>query len=443
MKKIIVFVILIAAAGLVGPKIIGSSANQKFEEFVAVANETPGYQVQILDSETSWFSSRATVNVGLDSMIFGDMAYDPSVQQLFSDISVDLDVTIQHGPFLTLNGLGLGLLAVKADVDDSLFRDYLVYPENQSLYTLVADLNIFGGMSYSDSIQGFELRELGTVSFSGWDGEGSISSNYFSYKGEMGSLTAEAGSEKFEMTSLVLDLEAEESLINILSSPFYDSYANFSIGAVAINAPNGDNATLKNIGVTATTEVTKGGRLMDVGVKYGAEEISVPGFNASDLVLDIELVNLEKEFLTALQNVSQSVTELEQLAELFNANILAQLKASPEFNINELSGKVDDNSFSGKMLIKLSGIKQLPIFIADPGFWLSKLTVDSHVEMDKAMAILIAESMLSSQQQAEATVNMLTAQGMITSNARNKLKVALTIDDSQLTINGNPMPLPY
>ena len=107
MKKIIVFVILIAAAGLVGPKIIGSSANQKFEEFVAVANETPGYQVQILDSETSWFSSRATVNVGLDSMIFGDMAYDPSVQQLFSDISVDLDVTIQHGPFLTLNGLGL------------------------------------------------------------------------------------------------------------------------------------------------------------------------------------------------------------------------------------------------------------------------------------------------------------------------------------------------
>ena len=111
---------------------------------------------------------------------------------------------------------------------------------------------------------------------------------------------------------------------------------------------------------------------MDVGVKYGAEEISVPGFNASDLVLDIELVNLEKEFLTALQNVSQSVTELEQLAELFNANIMAQLKASPEFNINELSGKVGDNSFSGKMLIKLSGIKQLPIFIADPGFWLSR-----------------------------------------------------------------------
>ena len=77
MKKIIVSVILIAIVGLLGPKIIGGSANQKFEEFIAEVNETPGYQVEIIDSQTSWFSSKATVSVGLDPMLFGDMVNDP------------------------------------------------------------------------------------------------------------------------------------------------------------------------------------------------------------------------------------------------------------------------------------------------------------------------------------------------------------------------------
>ena len=439
MKKIITFAILMVIVGLAGPKIIGSSANQKFEEFIAAVNETPGYQVVIIDSETSWFSSKATVNVGLDPMILGDMGNDPQMRMLFEEFSTDLSVTMQHGPFLTLNGLGLGLLAVKADVDETVLREYLIYNENESLYSLGVDLGLFGGASFSDTLQGFTLRELGTVSFGGWNGEGSVSSSYVSYKGEMESFTAEAGGEKLEVKSVGLDLEAEDSLINILTMSFYDSASEFTIGSITSK----DNVALKNMAIMATTEVTNGGQLMDMGISYAVDELLIPGFNATDLLLKVELVNLEKTFFTAMQHAGQSAMEVEELSALFNDNLLPQLKASPEFNITELSGNVGGNSFSGKALIKLTGIKQMPIFMEDPSFWLSKLVVDAQLEMERAMAVTMAQSMLPSKQQAEATVNMLTAQGMVNVNARNNLEVSFTVNDSQVTLNGNLSPLPY
>ena len=443
MKKIIVSVLLIAIVGLVGPKIIGGSANQKFEEFIAEVNETPGYQVEIIDSETGWFSSKATVNVGLDPMILGDMGNDPQMRMLFEEFSADLSVTMQHGPFLTLNGLGLGLLAVKADVDETVLREYLMYNENESLYSLGVDLGLFGGASFSDILQGFTFRELGTVSFGGWNGEGSVSSSHFSYKGEMESFTAEAGGEKLEVKSIGLDLEAEDSLINMLTTSFYDSAGEFTIGSIVLDTSAQGNMVLKNMAVTATTEVTNGGQLMDMGVSYGVDELLIPGFNATDLLLKVELVNLEKTFFTAMQHAGQSAMEVEELSALFNNNLLPQLKASPEFNITELSGNVDGNSFSGKALIKLTGIKQMPIFMEDPSFWLSKLVVDAQLEMERAMAVTMAQTMLPSKQQAEATVNMLTAQGMVNVNARNNLEVSFTVNDSQVTLNGNLIPLPY
>ena len=443
MKKIIVSVILIAIVGLAGPKIIGGSANQKFEEFIAEVNETPGYQVEIIDSQTSWFSSKATVSVGLDPMLFGDMGNDPQMRLLFEEFSADLSVTMQHGPFLTLNGLGLGLLAVKADVDETVLREYLIYNENESLYSLGVDLGLFGGASFSDTLQGFTLRELGTVSFGGWNGEGSVSSSYVSYKGEMESFTSEAGGEKLEVKSVGLDLEAENSLINMLTTSFYDSAGEFTIGSIVLDTSAQGNMALKDMAVTATTEVTNGGQLMDMGISYAVDELLIPGFNATDLLLKVELVNLEKTFFTAMQHAGQSAMEVEELSALFNDNLLPQLKASPEFNITELSGNVGGNSFSGKALIKLKGIKQMPFFMEDPSFWLSKLVVDAQFEMERAMAVFVAQTMMSSKQQAEATVNMLTAQGMVNVNARNNLEVSFTVNDSQVRLNGNLIPLPY
>lgn len=466
MKKLIILGIIIATLGLAGPKIIGSGVNQKIEAWVNAVNQTPGYRVQLINSETHWFSTLATVNVGLDPVLFGDMASDPAMDELFEDLSANLLVTIQHGPFLSLNGLSLGLLAAKADVSETLLRDHLIYNEDESLYSLAIDLSLFGNASYSDRIPEFKLRDMDTISFSGWHGSGSMSSSHYDYQGEMDSFTAALDTEKFEVTSMTLAMEAEGSLITVLSTPFYDSYVDFAIGSISVSnsATDDDIVSLKNFQISGTSDIGRDGQLMDVALSYGIEEMKAPGFNASDLLLKGQLNNLEKGFITALQKAGENPSALEQLGALFDGSILPQLKASPEFNITELSGKIYEGGFSGKMLTKLTGINDMPANMFDPGYWLSKLVIDSSLEMEKASALWLAKTIMASQlqsnddmsslmsnteiesmaaQQAEATVNMLTTQGMILVNSKDNFEVTLSIKDGQVSLNGKPIPLPF
>ena len=462
MKKIIISIIIIAAIGLLGPKIIGSGVNQKIDDFVTTVNQTPGYQVTVVNQESSWTSTVATIKVGLDPTLLGDMATNPIASELLDDLSINFYVTAQHGPFLTLNGPGLGLLAVKADVKETLLREKLIYSEDKPLYSLAINIGFLGGASFSDKLQAFKLREAETVSMSGWNGKGSMSSNHFKYKGKMDAFTAESGLEKLALKSVAIDINTEASLLSTLTSPFYDSVADFTIGSILFDDSADGKVALENINISGASQVSKDGQLMDMNINYGVEQVSIPNFNASNLVLKTQLVNLEKGFMTALQNASNNLIEMEQLAELFNTSILAQLQASPEFNISELSGSVGEGSFAGNMLVKLTGIDQMPAYLVDPSFWLSKLVVDSRLEIEKTMAIQIAEKVLINQlknnntdqmnqaeieslarEQAEITVDMLMVQGMVTVNAKNNLELTFSVKGGNVVLNGNPIPLPF
>lgn len=466
MKKALILVIFVAAIGLAGPKIIGGGVNQKIDEFVTAINKTPGYRVKVINSETSWFSTLATVNIGIDPILFDDMAIDPQVSELFDNFSLDTNVTIQHGPFLSLNGFGIGLLAAKADVAETLLRDQLIYDEDKTLYSLAINLSLFGNVRYSDKVQGFTLKEMDSVSFSGWNGQGTMSSSHFYYEGGMDVFSAQLDSQQFEVAAVTLELDSQDSLINILTTPFYDSYIDFSIGLISVkdSATDIDIVSLKNFLISGTSDISRDGQLMDVDVSYGIEEMTSSDFSASDLLLKLQLNNLEKGFVTALQQAGENPSALEQLAILFDSSILEQLKASPEVNITELSGRINDSGFSAKVLAKLNGIEQIPDNLFDSGYWLSKLIIDSSLEMEETSALWLAKTIMVNQlksdpdmlsvmseadieslaaQQAEGMVNALAAQGMIMINAKDNFEVTLGVKDSQVWLNGNPMPLPF
>ena len=93
--------------------------------------------------------------------------------------------------------------------------------------------------------------------------------------------------------------------------------------------------------------------------------------------------------------------------------------------------------------MKLTGIEAMPTFMEDPAFWLSKFVVDAKLEMEKALAINLAQNWLPSKQDAEATIDMLTTMGTINVNAKDNLEVAFILKNRQATLNGNPLPLPF
>ena len=466
MKKFTIIALLIAAMGLIGPKIIGSVANKNINEAVVAINEAPGYQAKVVSVESGWFSTSAKANVRLDPAIFGDMSSNPEVATFFEDFSITVNVNAQHGPFLSLNGLGVGLLALKAEVDESMLRDILTYSDDQRLYSLAMDMSLFGSVDYADKVEGFSVIGMDGISFSGWTGNGSMSSSHLDYKGQMGSLAIGSDLFAFEINSMSLVMDVDDSWASMMTDPFYDSTFEFNIGSLIMGSSTDQSrsVTIDNMVMDGVSKQSDDGQLLDVDFNYSVGRITTPQFTAEDMVVKTELLNLEKDFMTAMQEVSANPLALEEMASNIESKLLPQLQVSPAFNITEMSGTIGDGGFSGKMLTKLAGVEGIPANLEDLGFWASKVVVDSKFEVEKAMALFVAELSLNSQfknnpaisgqmtdteiealaaQQAVFMVDTLSQQGMVAVNADGNLEIAFTMKDGQAVLNGNPMPLPF
>ena len=475
MKKALIFGTLIAAIGLVGPTLIGSVVNEKMVELVGTLNESPAYEATIVRSQSSWFSTVATVKVGLNPAVFSDLSTNPEAVKLFEDLSGNVNITAQHGPLLALNGFDMGLLALKAEVDEAALREYLTYSADERLYSLMVNVGLLGSVSFSDEVPAFTMFEDTSgdamskpLSFSGWAGTGSMSASHLDYRGHMDSLTTlqDGSSGSFQMRSVSLEMNMDDSWVSMMEGAFYDSTFELVIGSMAVGSPMTPSANVRveNIVMNAVTEKSEDGQLMDMALNYGIETIASEDFNATDLSLKTEFNNLEESFFTAFQDASVNPLEMEQMAEVLKSSLLPQLQASPEFNITEMSGSVGNGSFSGKMLMKITDVDSMPDVLEDSEFWVSKADVDSAITLDKAMALWVGEKMLVSQlqgdqqmagqmtdkeikdlamQQAGTMLETFAQQGMVIVNADGDYAMMLTLKDSQATLNGRPLPLPF
>jgi uncharacterized protein YdgA (DUF945 family) len=469
MKKIIISVAAIAVVGLVAPKFTGNAINEGLDNFVANLNTASGYTATIESRETSWFSSAAVVKVGIDPAMFADLDLASSDMQNFEDLSATINVTAQHGPFLTLNGLGLGLSAWKAEVDESVFREYLAYADDERFYSVAGNLSFFGGISFEDTMPKFTVipQDGGdeAVTFSGWNGKGSASSDGANYAGVTDLVTVSADGVTFEMKSMTLESSIEGDWTAAMKGDFYNSTGEFGITSINLDMPMFDSkATLDKLLIDVKTEKSEDGNLMDMDINYAIESIEAPQFSGRDLVVKSEINNLERAFFKAYQEASANPAQMQQaMADIIGTKLLPQLQASPEFNITEMSGKVADGNFSGKVMTKVTGINSLPEPLEDPAFWASKTVVDSKLKLDKAMALWVGEQVVISQiqadpnaagmtneeikaiaaEQVEGMIGMFAQQGMITVNADGEYEMTFTMQDGQAMLNGNPMPLPF
>ncbi|MFQ3248208.1 MAG: hypothetical protein ACI9O6_000010 [Glaciecola sp.] len=469
MKKIIIPVAAIAIVGLVAPKFTGSAINEGLDNFIASVNSAPGYTATIESRETSWFSSSAVVKVGIDPAMFADLGLSDSDMENFENLSAKVNVTAQHGPFLSLNGLGLGLSAWKAEVDESVFREFLTYAEDEKFYSVKGGVNLFGSASFEDKMPSFSVisedNDGEEIAVSGWSGQGTFSSSNASYSGLTESVTLIAEGVTFEIKAITLESKIEGDWMAAMRSEFYDSAGQFGIESISFDMPMMDtNVKLDNLLIDVLTEKSEDGKLMDIDMDYSIKSIDMPDFSGRDLLIKSEINNIEQAFAKAYQEASAKPAQMEQaMAEIIETKLLPQLQASPEFNITEMSGKVGEGNFSGMFMGKVTGVDALPQPIDDPAFWASKAVVDSKLKLDKAMALWLGQQVVTSQiqsnpnaagmtdeeikavaaQQVDGMIEMFTQQGMITVTADGEYEMTFTMQDGQAVLNGNPIPLPF
>ena len=111
MKKIILLVGAVIALMLVFPKFMQLSVERDLNAVVDAVNSSEaetGYSLTLRKFDSGWFSSTAEVYIEFDPY------FVTGFDVLGDVLGVNVMLDLQYGPFLMLNGPGLGRLAFQA-----------------------------------------------------------------------------------------------------------------------------------------------------------------------------------------------------------------------------------------------------------------------------------------------------------------------------------------
>lgn len=463
MKKIIAIIIAILAIFLVVPKYFAQPISHHLDIIIEQLDSTPGYQVSVAERTSNWFTSSVVLAVKVDANAFVTPDVDKDNNAALRHLSANITLNIQHGPILIANGLSLGLAAWTIETENSLLRKKLVYADTQSLYSIYGATDFFGNNSFNDELAAFSTLGDTEVNFSGWLGQGSLSLDDSSYSGSTDTIAFINSDTVATIDNIALKIKTDSNWLMMLGNPLYNSTVTFSIDSASINSPDTIPITLDKLIIGAQTQVKNNGTLMDVNNNYAFNKIESRDLLINDFILDLQINNLEKEFLKAYQNIMQDSEGPEKgLQHIVQNNLLAQLQASPELNIEELSMNINGYNFSGSLTTKIDNVQALPARLNDPKFWSHHTNASSNIKIDKALVLLLGESILLPQfarnqntrklslperkamiaGQIKGMVYALMSQGILVENA-NSYESSMLLDKGVATLNGQIMPLPF
>ena len=425
MKKIILLVGVVIVLMLAFPKFMQLSVERDLNTVVDAINsseEETGYSLTLGKFDSGWFSSTADVYIEFDPYFI------TGFDVLGEALGVNVMLHLQYGPFLTLNGLGLGRLAFQTYLDQSLAREILTYPAEESLYQLEGQINLWGAISYTDSVPRVSSKD-NTLSFGGWNGRGDLTPSETSFEGQIHSVSLEVGAGNLRLKPFILKMTYQDSFHDIFTGRLVDTNTEIKAGYLRVtNSFTNEALALRDLSAGVFNETNDNNQLMNFGFSLNVGEVMSSEYSAKEIVVRADLKNLDiatlQKFYTA-GGYDVIGENTEEFLPLFSA--------SPEVNVTEISGFTSHGQISGHLLTKLSGITSLPMDLGNPVFWLSKATIDAKLLLEEELVIwltqefpLIDPSML---------LQFATQQGDGAYELRFELK------DSEAILNGFPLAL--
>ncbi|WP_404397376.1 YdgA family protein [Idiomarina loihiensis] len=454
--------IVIVAAALIAPKFVGPQVEDTLKQHVQVINELPAYKASVVSFNSGWFSSTATISLGAD---FSSLYPDASAPD---DLSFEVVVNVQHGPVLAQFSPGLGMASFEAFAKDDGLREYLDWEENTPFYHLTGSAGFSGGISYNDSIAPFSSKsdeEQTELTSLGYEGEGEISSDEFSYEGELEGAEVLLSGQAISIGKLELETEAKGDMLEIMKGELYEGDMSMKLNEIIVRQPDDvDLFELKDLGVEFVNYFSDDKERMNIDMDYSVASLKAEDFDLEDLKLKMAFNNIDSEFLFAYNQMMKKVydqnpDEIEVATQkLVKENLPQLLQAEPEFVISEFSGEMEPDKFKGDLSAKLVGISQVPDSIENIDFWLSSLIVDSSIAIDKPLLKWVAEQQMLStmrmqmpgadeaelqemaEQQAPTMINMYIQQGLL-QEEDDVYRSEFQMEDGWGILNGHRMPL--
>ncbi|CAB0151606.1 hypothetical protein PSI9734_01980 [Pseudidiomarina piscicola] len=473
-KGIVIGAVVIAGVLTATPYIVGSQTEGNIYKQVAHFDQSqPVYQAKVLSYERNWLSSNAVIEVGVDMQALAGV--DTSELQW---LTTELDLSLQHGPVLTDQGLSLGLLSWQLSNDGAGFADVLDWNKDQLLYLQQGSVNLLGNANYQDVLAALRnaagLKDL-QFELAEYRGHGTYDGETLTYQGGVADFRLQADSMQVAVDNVQVEGAAEASFAAVLAGDFYAGEGRVAAESLAVtDARVGEVLVAEAMTMDYLTaleqkaEATDGSvsELARMVINFGADTLRVNAIEAKDITLHTMMSHLDKAFidryLDTLRDTANAEPEQigEALATLFEQHGLAFLKANPEFAITEFSGSLPQGAFNANAAVSVNGVTAMPTSMEDDAFWREHIRMHSDATVAKplmqwAMQSYVHTSLMSSGQAQNYTQEQLTQlaaqqaalmtqtfvqQGLL-EDAGDSYKFNFSVADDTLTLNGQESPL--
>ncbi len=471
MKKRLIGAAAIVAALAVSPKIIGNQVKQHLQQTAENISALPQYSAQIEELQSNWFSTDAVLVINLD---VSDMNAQQDAALFENDeLSFKVSVNVRHGLVITGDHPEVGYVQWQLASMDKPEVSGLTFATEDAVYQAKGSVGLFGGMTYQDKVQSFTFEPQdsetdGLFSFSGFAGQGHGDSKQFSYAGAMDSMTFQDNENQFELAGLSVDATLHSNWLEALASQFYDSFMNLKIERMTFDGAEEMQVAINQFATEVTTSLSDDEQLISMVQNISVNDVTVKEDQARDLHLNMAFNNLRIDAIKAYQEMATELAGLDQQGQIeafqgfVKQHLLNLLTANPELNLSKFSGTLPQGDFLIENSNALNGIDTLPVNMEDPRFWLDHATSKTDMSINRELVTAMVTFYLLDQinqnpqaasltpeqksayaeQQAPAFIDSLIEQGLLVQN-EDMIQSKIVLIDGQLSVNDNPIPLPF
>ncbi|AZQ85784.1 DUF945 domain-containing protein [Colwellia sp. Arc7-635] len=432
MKKVVIALGAIVCVGLVGPKVIGSIVEQKYDDIASRFVDHPSIEIVERSFTTHWFSGQSVTKMKIKG-----------VAAEIEDFQLIVNEQLTFGPVIFAdNSVNFALAHSNANLDfdvsslDQEAQNDITEFTDQLNEKLTISSIITYGLNYTTQVMmaATTFEEDGnTIDIGALDSEFTLEddkyiSGYLNWSG----LDFKGPEANVQLSPLESTFSQE-----IIDGDIYSgnglSIGDFSMLIKSISAQDNqgnDLLSIENLTLSADSQIED--ELMNIGVKYGADRFKGAGQELEKLNLDISFNRLDPKVLMEINDWATKMQQDPENFEHYNQQLMTVatklLTKDPELNINDFSVLTSEGAIKSDLQLMVDHTRYDQ---ANPMSIMAALKADA-----KGVAPLPFFQKMG----LEGMINMYIEQGFIIKKEA-ELSFAAQFAQGQLTVNGQAIAL--
>jgi uncharacterized protein YdgA (DUF945 family) len=469
MKKLAVAAAIAVVSIAATPWVFGALARQRIATGIERLDAEAQIDAAVLDASGGWARSTATIEIALPQAATpDDVAPELATVLALFEEPVRLVVTMQHGPVLAGDGLGLGLAASTIRLDPATpgYQELLAELGIPYLFEVRSRTGFDGRSDFVGEIPSFEFTDdRVTITFTGSESTGTYDAalRRVVAQGDAAGLRIAAADGTFEMQDIHFDTDSTRH-----SDALRLGRAEASVARISAVGP-GEEFLVDDFGVRFDVSLEDGGEHATLTAAYGVarlsdgDELDVAGLEVVATARQVDVEALSAYYVAA-QEAGMSDDPTAPLSLALEDAIFDLLVASPVVDLAPVRFTYNGEPFDATVRVAVDGasLPQRTSFTVLALALSGIVSIDASLEVSEALANVIASRGIAFQvrrsaaqdgtfmpddqvemiaaTQAAVALASLAAQGMLVATEEG-FTTSLRFAGGELTVNGNAIPL--